>query len=111
MAALVESEEDSDSSVTKRRSKAPEDELEIFKTETLQAPVKKIGDAKIKKLKIENKQLKEKIKEFKHYISSDKILIKLKQEYNECVADCKSIMEQLENKLHQNILSDAGWSE
>ena len=66
-----------------------EDDQALFDPDNNLVPLKKIGDSKIKKLKVENKQLKEQIKKLKLYVSTDKTLKKMKLEYNDCVSDCK----------------------
>lgn len=66
-----------------------EEEQALFDTDNNLVPTKKIGDSKIKKLKVENKQLKEQIKKLKLYVSTDKTLKQMKLEYNDCVSDCK----------------------
>ena len=53
----------------------------------------------MKKLKNENKQLREQIKKLREIVSTDKNLKKMKIEFNECMTDCKHILEHLENKV------------
>ena len=69
------------------------------------------GESKLKKIKNENKLLKEQIKKLKELVSSDKILKQMKQEYNECVTECKQILEHLENKVQHKLYTDAVGSE
>ena len=44
-------------------------------------------------------------------VSSDKMLKLMKQEYNECVTECKQILEHLENKVQHKLYEDAIGSE
>ena len=45
--------------------------------------------SKLKKLKNENKQLKEKVKRMRDLVSNDKNLMQMKAEYIECITECK----------------------
>ena len=74
----------------------PIEELDIFKEASEQVPTasnERANQKRLKKLKAENKQLKEELKKIKLYAHSDKVLVQLKNEYNECVSDCKSVMD------------------
>ena len=66
----------------------------------------KNGDSRLKKIKAENRQLREQIKKLKELVSSDKVLKQMKQEYNECMTECKQILEHLENKVQQTLLEE-----
>ena len=55
--------------------------------------------------------MREQIRKLKELVSSDKMLKQMKHEYNECVTECKQILEHLENKVQHNLLADAVGSE
>ena len=75
------------------------------------SPKKKPGESKLKKLKAQNKQLKEQVRKLREIISTDKNLKNLKAEFNDCMNDCKNILEHLENKIQQNMLKEIVGSE
>ena len=63
------------------------------------SPKKKPGESKLKKLKVQNKQLKDLVRKLREIVSTDKNLKNLKAEFNDCMTDCKNILEHLENKI------------
>ena len=58
-----------------------------------------LGESKLKALKKENKQLREQVKKLKDLLSTDKVLKQMKVEYNDCLQECRRILEHLENKV------------
>ena len=53
-------------------------------------------------LKVENRQLKDQIKKLRELVSTDKNLKQMKSEYNECLTECKQILEQVESMVHSD---------
>lgn len=66
----------------------------------------KLLKAENKQLKAEVKQLTLQVRKLREIVSTDKNLKQMKAEYNECLTDCKQILEHLENKVQQTMLSE-----
>ena len=50
----------------------------------------------------QNRLLKDKLKKIEASLASDKNFVNLKKEYNDCIFDCKSIINLLEIKFEKN---------
>ena len=84
------------------KQEEPIEELELLKftTEEEVLECKENNTKKLKKLKTNNKRLKEELKKIRlSSITSDKTLSQLQTEFRECMADCKQIISLLETKF------------